>query len=338
MKKSLLLFGAGLIISAGVFAQYDPENWLVDDQTQNVTALTGLTKTNDYDTELSGQVITTTSPYTYSWETNEVVKIAFTHPGGANWNDFGFLTVQWEGDAAASKFMKDLNGDDQDYQTARGYTIDFTNAENRLISFDVQASADLELRLDLKDIAGKTSNGASPNHKVAATTGGVDITDAAKWTNLKYSWGGAILGEVIADASVAIMEDWYSDGWWSVDNEGIKDAENPLSPNQIVGFVLTIDDGNSVPEGTAGDAKDFYIKNIVIGNSAPTTYSPWVNIETVEGNQLEVVNGVVYSATISVVNVLGQVIATAQGQFDISTLPAGVYSIVTAEGTAKIVK
>jgi len=26
MKKSLLLFGAGLIISAGVFAQYDPEN------------------------------------------------------------------------------------------------------------------------------------------------------------------------------------------------------------------------------------------------------------------------------------------------------------------------
>ena len=180
MKKSLLLFGAGLIISAGVFAQYDPENWLVDDQTQNVTALTGLIKTNGYDTELSGQVITTTSPYTYSWETDEVVKISFTHPGGENWNDFGFFTVQWEGDAAASKFMKDLNGDDQDYQTARGYTIDFTNAENRLISFDVQASAVLNLRLDLKDIAGKTSNGQSPNFTVYATTGGVDITDAAK--------------------------------------------------------------------------------------------------------------------------------------------------------------
>ena len=338
MKKSLLLFGAGLIISAGVFAQYDPENWLVDDQTQNVTALTGLTKTNDYDTELSGQVITTTAPYTYSWETDEVVKISFTHPGGDNWNDFGFFTVQWEGDAAASKFMKDLNGDDQDYQTARGYTIDFTDPENRLISLDVQASADLNLRLDLKDIAGKTSNGASPNHHVAATTGGVDITDAAKWTTLNYSWGGDILGEVIAtaNASVDIMEDWYSDDWWTVNNEGIKDLENPLSPTQIIGFVLTIDDAD---KGNKDDQKDLYIKNIVFGNSdAPTSYSPWVNIETVEGNQLEVVNGVVYSATISVVNVIGQVIATAQGQLDISTLPAGVYSIVTAEGTAKIVK
>ncbi len=337
MKKSLLLFGAGLIISAGVFAQYDPENWLVDDQTQNVIALTGLTKTNDYDTELSGQVITTTAPYTYSWETDEVVKISFTHPGGDNWDDFGFFTVQWEGDAAASKFMKDLNGDDQDYQTARGYTIDFTDAENRLISLDVQASADLNLRIDLKDIAGKTSNGASPKLNVNATAGGADIADVAKWTNVKYSWGGNLLGGgVIPDKSVDIMEDWYSGDWWGVKNEGIKDTENPLSATQIAGFVLTIDDAD---QGNKDDQKDLYIKNIVFGNSdAPTSYSPWVNIETVEGNQVEVVNGVVYSATISVVNVLGQVIATAQGQFDISTLPAGVYSIVTAEGTAKIVK
>jgi hypothetical protein len=111
----------------------------------------------------------------------------------------------------------------------------------------------------------------------------------------------------------------------------------PMDTAHIVALSLTIDDA---ADGAPGEEKVLWIKNVQIGAAAsPTEYSPWVGIKTVEGAELEVNEGVVSSeGTITVMTVTGQVVATAEGQLDLSTVPAGVYVIVTPEGTAKIVK
>jgi len=336
MKKGLLSIAAGLLISLGASAQYDADLWLVDDQTTNVLSITGITEANGFDGEVSGPTITTGygDTYAYSW-VGDALKIDFTNTQSPNqWADFGFTLIQWEGNTGV-EFMKDSVKADQDHDVARGWTVDFTDEANREVTFKVQADAELELRADLGDIAGKVSNNASPAVTVAATVGGVDVTDAAKWTTLTYSWGDN--GE--ADASVAVMEDAYSGAWWDISYSTFtwKDAINPLSPTQIARFMLTIDQGAT---GAVDDAKTLYVKDLQIGAAAnPTIYEPFVNITTVEGGVLEVVDGVVYSeGTITVTGITGQVVLTAEGSLSISALPAGAYVITAAEGSAKIVK
>jgi len=338
MKKCLLTIAAGLLIGFGASAQYDATTiWQVEDATTKVYSLTGLTKTNGFDTETSGPTVSTGygGTYTYTWETNDIIRIDFTNKLTPNqWSDFGFTVVQWDG-TTNNKFTKTTAGEDQDHDKARGWTVDFSDEANRLVTMKVQASANINLRADLTDIAGKTSNGASPKVDVVATTGGVNINDAAKWATIKYSWGGASVDA--GAAAVEIMEDWYSGTWWGVDNTDLKDAQNPLDAARIVKLGLTFDDGG---QGTLNDAKTLYIKDIVIGKAAnPQVYAPWASLETVSGAALQVVDGVIYSAgAIKVTNAAGQVVKVAKKTLEISSLPAGVLVITAAEGTAKIVK
>lgn len=331
MKKGLLSIAAGLLISFGVSAQYVDANWQVTDATVAITgSLTGLVPSNGYDGVETGQLSYTGANYTTAWD-GDVFAVTFTNPTAAdNWADFGFITTPWTG-GTGKYFTTTTAGVAQASDVAHGYSIDMTDDANKGITFKVQADAPLNLRVDLGDIQGKLSNGASPKVNVVATTGGVNVTDAAKWTTLTYSWAG----DATANANVAAMSDMYSGAWWGVDNTGLKDADNPINQAKIVKVAMTIDDG---AQGTDAEVKHLYVKDLQIGLGTATIWD-FVGLESISGTELQVVDGVIYSAgTISVSSVSGQVIATAQGQLNIDALPAGVLIITAAEGTAKIVK
>lgn len=333
MKKGLLTITAGLLISLGVSAQYVDANWQVINETTPVTTqLVGLYPSSGFDGVESGP-LTYGQGTTYTsvaWD-GDVLGVAFTNPVGDNWADFGFITVQWVG-GTGKYFTTTTAGVAQESDAAKGYTVDFSDDANAYIEFKVQASAALNLRVDVGDLQGKLSNGASPYADVAATAGGVGITDATKWVTLTYNWSD----DATASAHVASITDMYSGAWWGINNTGLKDADNPLDKTTICKIAMTIDDGS---KGTDGDTKTLYIKDLKIGVGAEVDFEPYVGLETISGAELQVVNGVVYSAgTITVTSVSGQVVATADGELNIASLPAGVLVITAAEGSAKIVK
>lgn len=340
MKKGLLSITAGLLISLCASAQYDAALWTVQDSTENVQSLTGLNPSHGFD-GTGGAITLAGSCYAKSW-VGDALKIDFTNTAdlvaNGQWSDFSFGFIQWEQITGSNgyKFMKDTTGADRVNDIARAWTVDFSDPANATVTLKVQASAALILRADVGDIAGKSSNGASPRLPVAATAGGCDPADAAKWAEISYSWGG----DATASMAVDIMQDWYSGDWWTVRNVSFKDAHNSLDSSKIAKFALTIDDGTT---GTVG-TKTLYVKDVVIGAAAsPSQYAIWVapgtDITPISGAELKVVDGVIYSAgTITVSNAIGQVISSVQGQLSIASLPAGVYTISAAEGTAKIVK
>ena len=74
-------------------------------------------------------------------------------------------------------------------------------------------------------------------------------------------------------------------------------------------------------------------------SDAPKYSEPTITAVEEVTAEVAIENGVVYSAgSIVVYNVAGQVVATANQEFNVNALEAGVYFISTAEGTAKIVK
>ncbi|MFW5851668.1 MAG: T9SS type A sorting domain-containing protein, partial [Bacteroidota bacterium] len=182
--------------------------------------------------------------------------------------------------------------------------------------------------------AGKLSNDASPK---------ITIPGGEDYVTITYSWGGNSL----ADAAVDKIIDTYTGSWWGVElmysddaNPELRGGSNnpvPMDTAHIVALSLTIDDAG---DGAPDEEKVLWIKDVQIGAAdSPTVYEAWVGFETVDGSELEVVDGVVFSeGTITVMTVTGQVVATADGELDLSSVPAGVYVIVTPEGTAKLVK
>ena len=58
-----------------------------------------------------------------------------------------------------------------------------------------------------------------------------------------------------------------------------------------------------------------------------------------EGNALEIVDGVVYSeGRIEVLDILGKTVKAGKEELNIKDLPAGIYFIKAAEGTARFIK
>ncbi|MFO7868462.1 MAG: T9SS type A sorting domain-containing protein [Bacteroidales bacterium] len=331
MRKGLLSIAAGLVISAGASAQYNPDLWVVTDETQNVQSLTGFTPDNGYSLDRIGGDEAT---YTTSFDDEGNLQVEFTNVAkkGAQYSDFRMGWYQWELDIE-QKFETDTAGDPIDSDIMRGFTVDFKDDANREIELEVKADNDLTLRADLIDIAGKTSNQASPK---------ANVVGDGEWQWVAYSWGGS--PEI--SASVEVIEDTYTGDWWNVKKIGEEGEDNylrggsnntvPMDTSHIIGVAFVVDDAG---DGEPDDEKTLWIRNMKVGAADnPTTYEMWVDVPTVDGDELEVKDGIVYSAgTISVMNVTGQEVASAEGELDISTIPAGVYIIVTPEGTAKVV-
>lgn len=339
MKKVLLSMSAALLLGSGVFAQ-DLANFVTENATTQVEALVGLIPANDFDTDPARGNLNQgwSGCYTITWDgaNNDVMKVTFAKKDHPNYDDFALTFSEWLASAdpvSDYKFTKNLSGEDTAHAKAVNLSVDFTEEANRDVSFKVQADNKIWLRVNIGDVNGRSVNYPTAcGFEVAATTGGVDIADAAKWTSVRCNWAA----DATATSAVDGATDTYSPKWHGVGNPFNGTATDlDLSAITKISFAITDDKDDYEIDNAV-----LYIRDIKIGASATTTtYAPYVNLETVSGAALEVVDGVIYSAgAITVTNVAGQVVKVADKTLEISSLPAGVLVITAAEGTAKIVK
>lgn len=247
-----------------VNAQYDPTIWQVADSTVNVQSITGLVPSNHYD-ETIPMLYVGSSDYELTW-INDILQVDFLNPVGEGWADFGFLFWYPEG-TSTNYFTKNINGVDQEYAIIKGYSIDFTQPSNRTVSFKYQSDKNFNLRIDLKDIAGKMTNASYPemNLDLVSTSTTVDLNNESLWKTVTYSWGG----DINADIYTNNLGDMFSGAWLGVSTSGKRDEINLIDSTSITGISFFIDDAN---KGIDGEQKTIYIKDLQIGNATPDTF------------------------------------------------------------------
>lgn len=366
--KKVLLFASAIGFALSVSAQqtdipntywkdfeanYDEYDswWEVDDQTKNVKALTGLTPTNGMKIDKSS---ISNNAYTITTE-GDVFQIHYVKT--SDYEKFGFSWMDWaypECDADNWQLVNPLTGEDWGagkdcHRTAKGYSIDFSDPANRLVSFKYQAKGDaaINLRVDLWDIKGRktTKEGYICTDRLERTSTFLP-NDENAWQDFDIIYAD----ENVPEAFAAFPDEfasayWYgtcsgvlADGnntWWN----GIQFPSTPtfplyLDPSRIIGLEIYI----NCDVTTKGQTSDIYIKDLTVGN--PENAEEFTAIQSVEANSaVEITNGVVYSAgAITVFDVLGHKVKSGKEELSIKDLPAGFYFIQTAEGTTKFVK
>lgn len=180
-----------------------------------------------------------------------------------NWNTIGFTFLNWQGDANFY-FMYDINGDPQEHKTAYGYVVDFTNPENRYLTFEVQADSEVHLFAQIRDIVGRASNTDFPVTIIPATAGGIDTTDNTKWKTITLAW----TTDANADAYVTEISDTWSCCYYNA-NFGRSDASpiEPLLLDKIAAIEIGLDYGSNFNYNDYD--KHVYFRNIRLGKGEP---------------------------------------------------------------------
>ena len=199
--------------------------------------------------------------YTHTLQ-NGIIRIDFTNTQSPNnWSSIDFKTVEWTGNTG-NYFVFDGSGNPQTHNIATGYVNDFSDSADQYVSFDIQVDKSIEIWTNLSDIVGRYSNGDSPKVIIPATVGGLNFSDESKWQHVVLAWNG----DATADASVSIIEDWWSQSWNGVNTLRSTPSIDTLDLHNISGVSFTIDPFDS---GVYGDEKSMYIRNLTIGTGSP---------------------------------------------------------------------
>lgn len=376
MKKFFSIF-ATLCVALGVSAQqttipsdywakYEADYetydswWDVDDQTKNVKALKGLTPNNGMKIDPSS---ISNNAYTITALGDDVFKVEYVKT--TDYEKFGFSWMEWAYSECANdnwQLVNPITGEawgegENCHRTAKGYSVDFSDPGNRIVSFKYQAisNVSVSLRVDLWDIKGRKTT----------KTGQVFADNVEKVNTYEPSvekqWKECTMAfvdffeheEVEEELETKIETDFVNsltstplaDGhntWFN----GIQFSSEPpeslsllLDTSRIIGVEMYI----NCDKKEAGDLVELYIKDLCVGNTITRDdieeYQGPQAVEVVEGNSVEIVEGVVYSeGRIEVLDILGKVVKTAKEELSIKDLPTGIYFIKTAEGTARFVK
>ena len=343
------------------YAEYDSW-WEVDDQTQNVKALKGLTPENGMKVA-EGSI--SDNAYTITTE-GDVFNVHYekTKP----WQKFGLSWMYWTYPACESDNWQLVNpitgeqwADGKDcHRTAKGYSIDFSEPTNRMISFKYQAVSSLimEIRVDLWDIKGRKTT-RSGSYKFTTDRSTIYAPSVPQQWNevcilfasnedegVEEELGDDIFeGFILNDRYVGPLADgsnsWFN-GIQMPTSEAPQSLKLLLDTSRIIGVEIYINDEKEASSLADDNIYDLYIKDLTIGNATKYQAEDFQNqeaISVVEGDVLEIVDGVVYSeGKIEVIDILGKTVKSAKEELDIKDLPAGIYFIKAAEGTARFVK
>ena len=329
--------------------------WEVDDQTENVQALTGLTPKNGLQaTETNGR-----NSCTFSTEDN-VFHIHYVKV--QDYDKFELTWMKWAypadcGEVDNWQLVNPINGEPWGagkdcHRTAKGYSIDFSDPANRIVSFKYQANGDasINLRVDLVDIKGrKTTKEGYIIADELEKTSTIKLNDENAWQEFMILYSDQDNENVVEELEKYFDKDAFygtcsgalADGnntWYN----GISFTNQPtfplyLDPSRIIGLELYI----NCDVTTKGQTSDLYIKDLTVGNLLTRdNATEFTAIQSVEENSsVEIVNSVIYSAgAITVFDILGQKVKSGKEELSIKDLPSGFYFIQTAEGTAKFVK
>ncbi len=334
--------------------------WEVDDQTTNVQGLRGLTPGN-------GLIMEPDAAYKITSEgaDNEIIHINYVKT--KDYEKFGLSWLNWAYSACSNdnwQLVNPLTGEnwaegENCHRTAKGYSVDFSDPANRIVSFKYQLKSDdiVKLRVDLWDIKGRktTKSGYICTDELEKVSI-VSVTNEKQWQDFTI-----IYTDEFNEAAYSELEEEFDNGYFYGTTPGpLADGNNSwwnglqlttpqsslsllLDSTRIIGLEMYI----NCDVTTKGQEADLYIKDLTVGNVLTRNTEPGAivdyvatAIETLDSNgELELVNGVVYSAgKIVVLDMLGQKVKSAKEQLDINDLPAGIYFIQAEEGTAKIVK
>lgn len=314
-----------------VFGQYEGDFWKVNDYTTSLTGSMLLNHTCGYDGIESGPMVELTNPNLTSYTWDDYICV-YTIDGSVSNSEVAqirFNTIVWRGETG-KKFTTDLFGMPQTSDTTRGFSIDFSDEANRGMSFKVQTAEPITLSFYLRDINGKISNGSEVSYQTSSVNGGVNITDASKWTTVTVSWAG----DMTASANVNSMIDATSTDWWGVSNVGYRDAIYKLDSSKIGGIVISAYTPNN-PQ----NSKEIFFKDIRIGigtlswgNCIPPKIDKISKIVEIKNYPSKLTfSGITKSSEITITDISGKTIYTKTITSDdsISTefLPQGVYIV-----------
>jgi len=294
----------------------------------------------------------------YSIETEgDIFKIRYEKT--TSYEKFGLSWMEWaypENCASDNwQLVNPITGEkwaDDCHRTAKGNSVDFSDPANRIISFKYQAIGDgpIRLRVDLWDIKGRKTT----KEGFICTDGLEQVStyapkDDKAWQPFAVIYADEDDPDVYEELEEQIDNGYFynycsgvlEDGnntWWN----GIQFDAQPtfglkLDASRIIGIEIYI----NCDDDTKGQVSEIYIKDLTVGNTLTRDdASEFTAIETIAGEgSVEIVNGVVYSeGRIVILDILGQTVKSAKEELNISDLPAGVYFVQTAEGTAKFVK
>lgn len=191
----------------------------------------------------------------------------------SNWSSVDYRTIGWVG-STGKYFVNDPLGNPQSHDIAEGFVIDMSDSINQYVSFDIQVDQSIEIWTYLIDIVGRYSNGDAPKIIIPATVGGINVLDESKWQHIVLAWNG----DITANQTVSVIEDWWCNMWNGVENNRFLPANDMLDLENICGVSLTFDPSD---KGHLNDNKTIYIRNLTFGalglNNTNFSYFPPVN-------------------------------------------------------------
>ncbi|MCL2327354.1 MAG: hypothetical protein FWC39_02445 [Bacteroidetes bacterium] len=375
MKRNLFTIAAGLLIGFGATAQatlpdgtqlVERGSWAVVDGSEVQTVPFIFTPDDVSITGISGgaawqgEIYAGTEWNTAGTELTMKLTGNNFNNDNPNWSSIVLEFLKWDEQnddngvaTLTDKFYSYLDKADagtKKYNAApmivSGKTVDFSDPRKAYIMFEYKLTASLpvvDIQFDLIDVLDRRANANEPlsdnDSHVSRVTGA--ISPATEWTSFIAAWDPEPIDYDVTTPLPAdlnggklVLFDRYSPEWHgkaSFPIQGPNDRE--LAVNRLCGVAVALMPDASKAE-LAGVTATLVVKNFRMGET------PVVDgFKTVKGDELQVVNGVVFSAgQIVVTSITGQVVAVANGQFDTKTLKGGVYVIKAAEGTAKIVK
>lgn len=260
--KHMKLFYSVLIFVFAYAASFGQLMYTIDDQTVTEAGSGSLSSNKHIPYSFIN-----TSMYNDTYEISEKNGIISAtikkYQNSDNWDFIRYSFLNWQG-SAGFYFMYDINGDPQDHKTAYGYVVDFSNSENRYLTFEVQADSEVHLLANLLDIVGRSSNTISPSITIEATVGGVDTTNNSKWKTITMAW----TIDANADSYVTEISDTWSCCYYNT-NFG-RTQSSPIEPlvlDKIAGFELALDYG--IHYNMYDYDKHVYFRNIRLGKGEP---------------------------------------------------------------------
>ena len=300
--------------------------------------------------------------YKVDWDKTEkalVINFDYSKQTGDNYS--AVLNYTWVDKIMNStSFNPFLGKDSSTKDSVKGIMLDMSKNKDAgrklVINCKVVGVSDkAQIRFDLSDANGRQSNQISPKHTILPSSDYQDIT---------FDWGVDANGNDNWNQDVTELTDGWSSAWLDVDNGrsvgvvgklinglpgiGAGGADLiKLDTSCIVKWNIQFNDG-SIAAAAADKTFKLYVKTIKIGDQLASE----ANTHTFGGPNGSVASKIVKAAKKitpnvgskfafegkgTMVNILGQVVATGTNSIDASSVAGGVYYIIIDGVASKVI-
>lgn len=222
-------------------------------------------------------------------------EVAFTHPGGDNYNDMNLLWTSWgvkaskdgynqDGTYAFSKKIVDGKIVDvpvAEQDTLNGYLVNLL--ETPQVTMTVKSTKKTNIRVDLIDKNRRVANTLAPHHWINTPDTYVDLTFKWDVTKLDGTPDWKTENPDTDEFDIATAADGWAGAWWGTDaGRNTPEGKTPsgvlmgrnawkgaimLDLTAIAGIAIHVEDGSINKDYSLDKTKTLTFKKIVVGKS-----------------------------------------------------------------------